>query len=66
MDVPYAIDRLVTYGVPATGKKSSYILHTGETDCSISNALAMHKIFKFYTNLMMVKMHRLQQDKLQK
>ncbi len=65
MDVPYAIDRLVTYGVPATGKKSSSVFLAHGRGCSISNAPAMHKM-KFCTNLMMVEMHPLQPDRQQK
>ncbi len=65
MDVPYAIDRLVTYGVPATGKKSSCTLHTGETTTA-AFLTSLHKILKFYTKLTMVRMHRLQQGKLLK
>ncbi len=53
MDVPYAIDRLVTYGVPATGKKLSFILvtlHTGEAVAAFLMLLRQNTKYSFAQN----------------
>ncbi len=65
MDVPYAIDRLVTYGVPATGKKPSSNFLAYGRGYSISNIHAIRKI-KCCTSLMMAETHPLQRVRQRK